>query len=158
MSASLIYELAPIGSIVAWSDGTPQPPDRHRKKLSAWKTRNGQGRLICKRAERVTGAYVAKPYFTLHEGDFGDNGTIVIRVHHSFPADSDLIFKILERPPLGSVRIFDRADEYAELAHLAENREAAETWLKQHGYPNAVLEDVTADEIAAAVVEGRVIT
>jgi hypothetical protein len=28
--------------------------------------------------------------------------------------------------------------------------------LTQHGYPNAVLEEVTADEVAAAHVEGRV--
>jgi hypothetical protein len=153
MFAFLIYERAPIGSIVAWSDGTPQPPDRHRKKLSAWKTRNSQGQLIRKHGEKVTGTYVAKPHFTLHEGDFGNTGTIVIRVHHTFSIDSDLIFRVLERPPLGTVRIFDRADEYAELVHLAENREAAETWLKQHGYPNAVLEDVTADEIASAAIE-----
>ncbi|EJT01427.1 hypothetical protein [Rhizobium sp. CCGE 510] len=155
MSASLIYDLAPIGSIVAWSDSTSRPPERHKKKLSAWKTRNSQGRLLRKHGERTTGSYVAKPDFTIHEGDIGSNGTIVIRVHRTFGIDSDLIFKVLERPPLGSVRIFDRAGEYAELVHLAENREAAEAWLKQHGYPNAVLEDVTADEIAAAVVNGR---
>lgn len=30
MSALSIFEDAPIASIVAWSDGTPRPPDRHR--------------------------------------------------------------------------------------------------------------------------------
>lgn len=157
MFAFLIYERAPIGSIVAWSDGTPRPPERHKKKLSAWKTRNSQGRLIRKHGERTTGSYVAWPNFTLHEGDFGGNGTIVIRVHRTFGVDSDPIFKVLERPPLGAIRIFDRAGEFAELIHLAENREAAEAWLKQHGYPNAVLEDVVAGEIAAAVVKGRAV-
>ncbi|MBP2449812.1 hypothetical protein [Rhizobium leguminosarum] len=155
MFAFLIYELVPIGSIVAWSDGTPQPPKRHRKKLSAWKTRNSRGRLIRKHGERTTGSSVAQPDFTLHEGDFGSNGTIVIRVHRTFGIDSDLIFRVLERPSLGSVRVFDRAGEYAELVHLAENREAAETWINQHGYPNAVLQDVTADGVAAVGVEGR---
>ncbi|MBB3137697.1 hypothetical protein FHS26_005462 [Rhizobium pisi] len=37
MSASLVYELAPSGSIVAWCDGTPRPPERHKKKLAAGK-------------------------------------------------------------------------------------------------------------------------
>jgi hypothetical protein len=34
MSAQLIYDLAPLGAIVRFSDGSPRPPDRHRKKLS----------------------------------------------------------------------------------------------------------------------------
>ena len=46
MSASLVFTLVPIGSIVSWSDGTPKPPERHKKKLAAWKTRNSSGRLI----------------------------------------------------------------------------------------------------------------
>ncbi|MFW8589135.1 hypothetical protein ACOJBM_42990 [Rhizobium beringeri] len=45
MSASLVYELAPSGSIVAWGDGTPRPPERQRKKLAAGKPLQ-QGRLI----------------------------------------------------------------------------------------------------------------
>ncbi|ACM39298.1 conserved hypothetical protein (plasmid) [Allorhizobium ampelinum S4] len=155
MSAHAIFDLAPLGSIVSWSDATPQPPERHKKKLSAWKTRNSQGRLIRKHGERTTGSYVARPDFTIHEGDFGGNGTIIVRIHRTFSVDSELIFNVLERPRTGSVRIFDRAGEYAELVHLAEDREAAEAWLKRHGYPNAVLDEVTANEVAADVIEGR---
>ncbi|RNJ41439.1 hypothetical protein B5V01_00005 [Mesorhizobium erdmanii] len=36
MSAQLIYDLVPLGSIVNYSDGSPRPPERHRKKLAAW--------------------------------------------------------------------------------------------------------------------------
>jgi hypothetical protein len=144
MSASLIFDIAPIGSIVAWSDGTPQPPERHRKKLSAWKVRNSQGRLIRKQEGRTTGFYVAPPDFTIHENDFGSEGTIVIRVYRTFSSDSDLTFTVVERPATGSVRVFDRPGERAELVHLAANRAAAEAWLKQHGYPEAVLDEVTA--------------
>lgn len=36
MSAHLAF-LAPIGTVLAWSNGQPRPPERHRKKLSAWK-------------------------------------------------------------------------------------------------------------------------
>lgn len=155
MSASLIYDLALIGSIVAWSDGTPRPPERFKKKLATWKTRNSSGRLIRKEGPRQSGNCTSSGYFTLHEADFGSQNTIVMRIHQSFGLDSDLTFKVLGRPVLGSVRVFDRAGSNADLVHLAENREAAAGWLQEHGYPNAVLEEVTADEVAAAHVEGR---
>ncbi|MDK1376383.1 MULTISPECIES: hypothetical protein [unclassified Sinorhizobium] len=150
MSASLIYDLAPIGSIIAWLDGTPRPAERFKKKLAAWKTRNSKGRLI--RKEGNTGL---SPSFTLHEGDFGADGIIAIRIHRTFSLESELTFKVIERPALGSFRVFDRAGANAELVHLAANRQAAEEWLTRHGYPNAVIEEVTADEIAAGHVEGR---
>ena len=155
MSASLIHDLAPIGSILAWSDGTPRPPERHRKKLSQWKTRNGQGRLVRKHGERTIGSLVAQPDFAVHEGDFGSNGTVVLRIFRTFSIASDLTFSVVERPAIGSVRVFDRAGENAELVHLAGSCEAAKAWLSHHGYPNAVLETVTADEAAANHVEGR---
>lgn len=155
MSASLIYDLAPIGSIVTWSDGTPRPPERYKKKLSAWQTRNSQGRLIRKEGKRGVGNTSLTPCFTLHEGDLGANGIIAIRIHRTFSLDSGLTFKVVERPALGSVRIFDRPGASAELVHLAAHRQAAVEWLTRHGYPNAVLEEVTADEVAADEVEGR---
>ncbi|MEH7870367.1 hypothetical protein V7795_25010 [Rhizobium laguerreae] len=156
MFAFLIYERAPIGSIVAWSDGTPRPPERHRKKLAAWEDRNSKGRLIRKQGKRGIGNVNLSPDFTLHEGDFGANGVITIRIHRTFSLDSRLTFKVIERPQLGHIRVFDRAGDNAELAHLAANRQAAEEWLARHGYPDAMLEEVTADEVAADHVEGRV--
>ncbi|MGY5810105.1 hypothetical protein ACXHXG_20660 [Rhizobium sp. LEGMi198b] len=155
MSASLIYRLAPIGSIVAWSDGTPRPPARFKQKLAAWKTCNSQGRLIRKEGERNVGPTSLSPYFTLHEGDLGANGVIAIRIHRTFSLDSNLTFQVVERPALGSVRVFDRAGSSAELIHLADNRQAAEEWLIRNRYPHAIVEEVTADEVAADHVEGR---
>lgn len=155
MSASLIYDLAPIGSIVAWSDGSSRPPERHRKKLSAWQTRNSQGRLIRKEGKRGVGITSLSPCFTLHEGDLGANGIITVRIHRTFSLDSGLTFKVVERPTLGSVRIFDRPGVNAELVHLADNRQAAAEWLIRHGFPHAVHSEVTADEVAADHIEGR---
>ncbi|MBB5538803.1 hypothetical protein [Rhizobium giardinii] len=155
MSASLIYDLAPIGAIVAWSDGTPRPPEHHKKRLAAWENRNSRGRLIRKQDRRGLGNISLSPDFTLHEGDFGAGGVIAIRVHRTFSLDSDLTFKVIERPAPGSVRVFDRAGASAELVHLASSRQAAEEWLTPHGHPNAVLEEVSADEVAADHVEGR---
>ena len=97
MSAQLIYDHAPLGAIIRYSDGMPRPPERHRRKLQAWENRNNTGRLVKKMPGRRTG----------------------------------------------------------ELVHVAESRPAAEDWLSRHGYPDAVLHEVTADEVAADHVEGR---
>lgn len=156
MSALSIFEDAPIASIVAWSDGTPRPPERHRKKLSAWKNSNSQGRLIRKQGISDAGALANAGSFTLHEGDFGGGGVITIRVHRTFMLSSSLNFSIVERPPVGSVRVFDRAGDYRQLVYLAPHRAAAEHWLSQHGYSHAYLEKVSADEAASDAVEGRV--
>ena len=43
MTAQPIFDLAPIGSIVAWSDGTPRPPERHKKKLDAGEPTTREG-------------------------------------------------------------------------------------------------------------------
>ncbi|MDO9306313.1 MAG: hypothetical protein Q7T75_00405, partial [Mesorhizobium sp.] len=60
MLAHTIFERAPLGAIVAWSDGTPRPPARHRRKLDAWITSNSQGRLI--RKHGPLGAYLVDPH------------------------------------------------------------------------------------------------
>lgn len=94
--------------------------------------------------------------FTLHEADYGAGGVIAIRVHRTFSLASSLSFAIVERPAVGTVRVLDRAGDHAELVHLAPHRAAAEHWLSEHGYPNAVIEEVSADEAAADSVAGRV--
>ncbi len=155
MSAHAIFDNAPIGSIIAWSDGTPRPPERFTRKLAAWLTNNGRGRLIRKQPGRGMGNLSLSASFTLHEADFGAGGVIALRVHRTFSLGSSLRFSVSERPAIGSVRVFDRPGEDAELVHLASHRPAAEEWLSRHGYPRAVLEEVTADEVGAAIIEGR---
>ena len=155
MSAHTIFDNAPIGSIVAWSDGTPQPPARFKKKLVAWQTNNSKGRLIRKQDGRGVGNVSLSACFTLHEADYGAGGVIAIRVHRTFSLNSKLLFSIIERPPIGSVRVFDPAGDDAELVYLATNEPDAKEWLARHGYPHAVLEEVTADEVGADTIEGR---
>ncbi|MGV1963607.1 hypothetical protein FY133_26805 (plasmid) [Agrobacterium tumefaciens] len=155
MSAQLIYDLVPLGSTVIYSDGTPRPPERHRKKLAAWESRNSGGRLIRKQAEARVGNTTIPASITVHEGDYGSQGTIVLRVYRTFSVNSDLKFAVKARPAIGAVLVLDRAGDDGELVHLADNRPAAEEWLTRHGYPNAVLHEVTADEVAADAVEGR---
>lgn len=155
MSAHTIIDNAPIGSIVTWSDGTPQPPTRFRKKLASWQTNNSRGRLIRKQGSRGVGCVPLPACFTLHEADYGAGGVIAIRVHRTFSLDSKLHFTIVERPATGSVRVFDRAGDAAELVYLAVNEPDAQEWLTRHGYSHAVLEEVTADEVGSDAVEGR---
>ncbi|WP_338702205.1 hypothetical protein V5279_45795 (plasmid) [Bradyrhizobium sp. 26S5] len=155
MSAHTIFDNAPIGSIVVWSDGTPQPPTRFRKKLAAWQSSNSRGRLIRKRGGRGLGSVSLSACFTLHEVDYGAGGVIAIRVHRTFSLESKLHFTIVERPATGSVCVLDRPGDDAELVYLATNEADAKEWLTRHGYPHAVLEEVTADEAGAGLIEGR---
>ncbi|CAH1695998.1 conserved hypothetical protein [Hyphomicrobiales bacterium] len=155
MSAQLIYDLAPLGSIIRFSDGAPRPPERHRRKFSAWENNNSAGRLIRKQAERRAGNTVIGASITLHAGDYGSAGVVVLRVHRTFSVDSSLKFVVTERPKVGSVQVLDRPGDDGELVYLASHRADAQEWLTRHGYPNAVLREISADEVAAAVVEGR---
>jgi len=153
MTAQRIFDLAPIGSIVAWSDGTPRPSDRHKKKLDTWRANNARGRLITKLAERRIGTVVIPAGFTLHETDLATGGVIVMKVFKTFSVASSLLFEVVGSPPIGSVLIFDRPGESRELVHLAADRREAEAWLSGHGYPHAVLEEVSG--AVAIAGEGR---
>lgn len=155
MSAQLIYDLVPLGAIIRYSDGTPRPPERHRRKLQAWERRNSSGRLVKKQASARVGETAIPASFTLHEGDYGSKAVTVLRVFKTFSVDSDLAFSVIDRPAVGSILVLDRPGELRELVHVAANRQAAEEWLSRHGYPNAVVNEVTADEVAADHVEGR---
>lgn len=155
MSAQLIYDLVPLGSTVTYSDSTLRPPERHRKKLAAWENRNSSGRLIRKHAERRVGNTTLPATITLHKGDYGSQGTIVMRVHQTFSVNSELRFAVKERPAIGSVLVLDRTGDDAELVYLASHHADAEEWLSRHGYPNAVLSETRADAVAADTVEGR---
>jgi len=156
MTPSQIFEHAPIGAIIAWSNGAPRPPGRFKNKLSAWERRNNQGRLVRKETTRTLGNYISPPSFTVHEGDIGTRDVVVVRVLRAFSIDSDLTFTILQWPTSGSVRIFDKPDEHAELIHLAADRKEAETWLRAHRYPQAVLDEVLQETTTTGDSEGRV--
>ncbi|AEI04538.1 hypothetical protein OCA5_pHCG300930 (plasmid) [Afipia carboxidovorans OM5] len=155
MSARSIFDHAPLGATIQFSDGTPRPPARFRNKLAAWESRNSRGRLTRKQNEKCVGNTVLPANFTLHEADHGGGGVVVLRVYRTFSVDSELTFRVIEQPAIGSVRVFSRAGESGELVYLACDREDAETWLKSHGYPDAVLDEVVGDDPATASSEGR---
>jgi hypothetical protein len=155
MSAHHIYDNAPLGSLVRYSDGTPKPSARFNRKLAAWQNRNGVARLVKKEPQRERQTYTSPASITLEEGDFASGGVVLETVLHAYSVESDLRFEIIERPAVGAVRILHGHATAALLLHLAENRDAAEAWLEQHRHSNVRLEDVTEDEVDANVVEGR---
>jgi hypothetical protein len=155
MSAHTIYDCASLGSKIRYSDGTPKPPARFRKKLSAWESRNGSGRLVRKEPPRSRATYSSPACFTLHEGDFGQGGIIVVSVRRTWSIESDLCFEIVERPAFGMIRVLQDIGDSPELLHLARDREDAERWLASNPYSRAYLAEVSADEVGADVIEGR---
>jgi hypothetical protein len=150
MSASLVFDIAPLGALIAYTDGRPKPPSRFTRKLAAWERRNGVGRLVRKEPARERPTYSSPPCFTLHEGNFGQGGIILVTVMRTYGIDSDLTFRVVERPRVGQVRVVQDIGDDVELLHLAEDQEAAELWLAKAGYSRARLETITAD-----VIEGR---
>jgi hypothetical protein len=155
MPAHNVYDCASLGSVIRYFDSTPKPPARFTKKLAAWESRNGVGRLAKKEPPRERPTYRAPACFTLHEGDFGQSGTIVISVRRTYSVEGDLRFEIVERPAIGMVRILQNVGESQELLHLARDREAAERWLASNPYSRAYLEEISADEVGADIIEGR---
>lgn len=155
MSASLVFDIAPLGALIAYSDGQPKPPSRFTRKLAAWERRNGVGRLVRKESARERPTYSSPPCFTLHEGNFGQDGIILVTVMRTYGIDSDLTFRVVKRPRVGQVRVVQDIGDNVELLHLAENHEAAELWLAKAGYSRARLETITADAVGADVIEGR---
>ena len=97
MSAHIVYESAPLGSVIRYTDGAAKPPARFTKKLAAWASRNGAGRLL-KEPPKARATYCSPAYFTLHEGDFGQEGIIVVSVRRTWSVESDLRFEIVESP------------------------------------------------------------
>lgn len=108
MSAQLIFDRVPLGALIRYADGSPRPPERHRKKLAAWENRNSSGRLIAKRAQAVVGSTTLPASITLHKGDFGSGGVIVPRVHQTFSVNSDLIRGPRKAPALDARSIATR--------------------------------------------------
>lgn len=155
MSAHIVHDSAPLGSVIRYFDGTPKPPTRFTRKVVDWQSRNGIGRLIRKEPPRSRPTYCSPACFTLHEGDFGEGGVVVVSVRRTYSVESDLRFEIVERPSIGMVRVLQDLGDSPELLHLARDREAAERWLASNLYSRAYLEEVSADEVGADVIEGR---
>ena len=141
-NARHIYENAPLGSRIAYSSGEPRPPERFTKKLRKWENENGTGLLV----ERQEGSGSYPATFTLHLGDFGSEGTIVLVVRRLFSADSAKPFEILEMPKPGMVRVLTGHGNREELRFLALDMASAERWMTENHYSDMRVEVVTGPD------------
>ncbi len=145
MSAKLIYEHAPLGSIIRFSNGEARPPERFKRKVAAWENDNGSGRLVECNPPYEAGSYRAPASFTLQTGSYGSHGVVVLVVRRVWSVNSELHFEIAERPKPGMVRVLTGFQGRDELQHLASDMASARAWLAEHGYPGARL-DVVGEE------------
>ncbi len=147
LSATTIFADAPLGAIICWRDGSPRPPVRHVRKVRDWEHRNGEGRLVERHA---ASGQPTLDSFTVHEGDFGEGGVIVLRVRRVFGADSPLAFDIVSVPQPGGALVITSFAGRDELQHVAPSREAAERWQAHHGYRDARIDIVPPAPVLAA--------
>ncbi len=141
---------APLGALLRYSDGQPRPPARFNKKLAAWERNNGVGRLIKKTPAIVRPTYSIPDCFTLHHGDFGSGGVIVMVVTMTYSVDSPLHFEIVDQPAPGMVRVLTQWEGVDELRYLAPDMAMAQSWFARHRYSNARFE-VVGDEANAVL-------
>ena len=150
MSAHIVYDAAPLGSMIRYSDGAAKPPSRFTKKLAAWESRNGAGRLLKKEPPKARATYCSPAYFTLHEGDFGQGGIIVVSVRRTYSVESDRRFDIVERS--ASCRRSATARNFCISPRTTRQPSVGSpTTLTAE----AISRGVTVDEVGADVIEGR---
>lgn len=152
---SMIYDLAPIGSVIRFRDGMPKPPNDEPDELRVWALLNGIGRLAAKNPAPYLSPLPHPASFTLRTSEFGAGPVAGLTISLAEPSHGDLRFEVIELPPIGSVRILHRSADNVELLHLAPDHHAAVRWLARNPVAMAVFDPVTADELAAAAVEGR---
>ena len=157
MSAQKIFDAAPLGAILAFSDGTSRPPARFSKKLAAWERSNGKGRLVRKMPACTRGNFICPANITLHESDFASGGVIVLTVHRTHNLDSPLNFEVMSLPKSGSWRVVQPYGDTVELLHITADRAEAEAWLAGKRYSGARIEPVAdlGPEITAMPPDAR---
>jgi phosphomevalonate kinase len=137
-SARNVYETAPLGSLIRYSNGQPRPPERFKKKLRAWEYENGTGRLVGRHL--ASGRLPAS--FTLYLGDFKSEGTTIMVAHRIYSREDDAPFEIVETPKPGMVRVLTGHGDREELHFLAPDMESAQRWIGSRGYTGMRVEVV----------------
>jgi hypothetical protein len=156
MSATDIFDNAPLGSIISFSDGQAKPPVRFVNKLREWESDNGSGMLIRKKPAVQLPTWVSPATFTLHVANYSSGRVVVLMVQHTHLVTSRLELSLLKRPAPGSILILPLWGARMELPHLAVNQGAAQTWLAKNRYSDAVFEKIPAESFAASPIFGRV--
>jgi hypothetical protein len=128
LSAQQLYDAAPLGALVRFSDGAVEPPQRHRRKHAAWRSTNGTGRLVRRAPQKQS----LPATFTLHVGDFGTADVTVVKAYRVFAVTSPLSFTIVDKPRPGQVALLQDELGMPTLVHLADTEADAQAWLAAH--------------------------
>lgn len=64
MSAHIIYDSAPLGNVIRCFDGTAKPLARFTKKVAAWESRNGLGRMVSKEPPQARSTHSSPAYLS----------------------------------------------------------------------------------------------
>jgi hypothetical protein len=133
LSAREIYDIAPLGSLIRFSDGAPEPPARHRRKRTAWLSNNGAARLV----RKTPADHLSGPSFALHLGNFGSGDVTVVEAYRIITMASTLSYAILERPRSGQAVVLQDKSGIHSLIHLADTEDDAARRLDAHPHRNA---------------------
>lgn len=131
LTAAQLIATATLGAAVTFSNGTPKPPTRFKRKLADWESRNGVG-MLTEKSDHM---------FTLHMGRIGG----MIEFFKTFGAESPSTRFHVAAPAPGQIRILTRYGDLPTLIHLAASQSDAEAWLKAHPNPDASFETVAAE-------------
>lgn len=153
MSAYHIHENAPLGSLIRSGVGARQPAIGDDPAAMA--LRNGAALLVRKDPPQGLSGFLSPSSITLRFAEFGTRGMAGVTILLTGPGADTLRLEIARLPPIGAVRILRQVGGDIELLHLAEDPPAAEAWLRRHPDLATHLETVTADEVGAAIIEGR---
>lgn len=151
LDGDAVHATAPLGAVLRYFDGAPQPPARHTRKLRDWQTRNSTGRLVEKSPSAAMGGRTYPASFVLHEGTFMSGITPVLVVRRHYMVTTDLRFEVLELPQPGMVRVLTRWNGKDELKHLAANMADAESWASRNRYSNLVLQLVEDEPVISTL-------
>lgn len=147
-SAQAIYDHAPLGARVSYSNGEARPPERFKRKLRDWENHNGSGYLTT----RQPGYRPGDPaMFTLRHTAFGSRASMIMIINLRFRVDSDEVFAIVGEPLPGQILCITTS--YAgvdELVHIAQTEAEAEAWLERNRFSRPRLEPVPGRSLAAA--------
>lgn len=130
MNAKELHALAPLGAYVAFSDGTPRPPDRFKIKLRLWERTNGAGYFVGADPGDPSKSY-ARPNFTLRTLT---DPVLVVNLVMSI--ESALSFAVTPATPGLVLAMSQFAAERGqqEARHVWRDLHAAEQWSRKGGY------------------------
>ena len=127
MKATELHHLSPLGALVSYNDGTPMPPARHKKKLRAWKNRNGSALFVKAQPGDPTKSW-GTATFTLQESD----GPVLV-VNRIYDINSDLNFEVTPPAP-GTILAYSEFERVVDVRHVFKNECAAKDWALSRRY------------------------